>query len=76
VHAQNSPLDTVQNESSPILCSHVRSKTSETEYQKTHKERPSNEIQTTLNLLFKEHKRSLYAQDFTKVWISWFFKRL
>jgi hypothetical protein len=31
-----------------FLCSHVRSKTSETEYQKTHKERPSNEIQTTL----------------------------
>jgi uncharacterized protein YjbI with pentapeptide repeats len=50
-----------------ILCSHVRSKTSETEYQKTHKERPSNEIQTTLNLLFKEHKRGLYAQDFAKV---------
>jgi uncharacterized protein YjbI with pentapeptide repeats len=50
-----------------ILCSHVRSKTSETEYQKTHKERPSNEIQTTLNLLFKEHKHGLYAQDFAKV---------
>jgi hypothetical protein len=31
------------------------------------KERPSNEIQTTLNLLFKEHKRGLYAQDFAKV---------
>jgi hypothetical protein len=27
----------------------------------------SNEIQTTLNLLFKEHKRGLYAQDFAKV---------
>ncbi|SHN93299.1 pentapeptide repeat-containing protein [bacterium endosymbiont of Bathymodiolus sp. 5 South] len=50
-----------------ILCSHVRSKTSETEYQKTHKERPSNEIQTTLNLLFKEEKRGLYTQDFAKV---------
>ncbi|VVM25976.1 hypothetical protein BSPWISOXPB_7444 [uncultured Gammaproteobacteria bacterium] len=43
-----------------ILCSHVRSKTSETEYQKTHKERPSNEIQTTLNLLFKE-KEPVYT---------------
>jgi uncharacterized protein YjbI with pentapeptide repeats len=50
-----------------ILCSHVRSKTSETEYQKTHKERPSNEIQTTLNLLFKEEERGLYTQDFAKV---------
>jgi hypothetical protein len=35
-----------------ILCSHVRSKTSEVVYQETHEERPSNEIQTTLNLLF------------------------
>ena len=50
-----------------ILCSHVRSKTSETEYQKTHKERPSNEIQTTLNLLFKEEEHGLYTQDFAKV---------
>jgi hypothetical protein len=40
-----------------------RSKTSETEYQKTHKERPSNEIQTTLNLLFKEKEHGLYTQD-------------
>jgi predicted transcriptional regulator len=27
----------------------------------------ADEIQTTLNLLFKEHKRGLYAQDFAKV---------
>jgi hypothetical protein len=27
----------------------------------------TNEIQTTLNLLFKEHERGLYAQDFAKV---------
>jgi hypothetical protein len=46
-----------------ILCSHIRSKTNEQEYKKNHEERPSNEIQTTLNLLFKEHKRGLYAQD-------------
>ncbi|CAC9994701.1 hypothetical protein, partial [uncultured Gammaproteobacteria bacterium] len=32
-----------------ILCSHIRSKTDEAEYQKTHSERPSNEIQTTIN---------------------------
>ena len=50
-----------------ILCSHIRSKTNEAAYQETHKERPSNEIQTTLNLLFNEHKYSLYAQDFAKV---------
>jgi hypothetical protein len=30
-----------------ILCSHIRSKTNETEYKYTHSKRPSNEIQTT-----------------------------
>ncbi|SHN94140.1 pentapeptide repeat-containing protein, partial [bacterium endosymbiont of Bathymodiolus sp. 5 South] len=50
-----------------ILCSHVRSKTSEAAYQKTHKERPSNEIQTTLNLLLKEKECGLYTQGFAKV---------
>ncbi|VVH66801.1 hypothetical protein BSPLISOX_1961 [uncultured Gammaproteobacteria bacterium] len=49
-----------------ILCSHVRSKTNEEAYQETHEERPSNEIQTTLNLLFNKHKHGLYAQDFAK----------
>jgi hypothetical protein len=34
---------------------------------RTHKESPSNEIQTTLNLLFNEHKHGLYAQDFAKI---------
>jgi hypothetical protein len=47
-----------------ILCSYVRSKTNEVAYQKTYTERPSNEIQTTLNLLFKEKERGLYTQDF------------
>jgi hypothetical protein len=32
-----------------ILCSYVRSKTNEMAYQETYTERPSNEIQTTLN---------------------------
>jgi hypothetical protein len=50
-----------------ILCSHIRSKTNEVAYQETHEEHPSNEIQTTLNLLFKEHERGLYTQDFAKV---------
>ena len=48
-----------------ILCSHIRSKTNEAEYQKTHSERPSNEIQTTINLLFKEE--GLYKQEFARV---------
>jgi uncharacterized protein YjbI with pentapeptide repeats len=48
-----------------ILCSHIRSKTSEKDYQENHKNRPSNEIQTTINLLFKA-KIGLYAQDFAK----------
>jgi hypothetical protein len=50
-----------------ILCSYVRSKTNEMAYQETYTERPSNEIQTTLNLLFKEEKCGLYTQDFAKV---------
>ena len=45
-----------------ILCSHIRSKTQELDYQTTHKKRPSNEIQTCINLLFKEN--GLYQQDF------------
>ena len=36
-----------------ILCSHIRTKTQEPEYQKKHKDRPSNEIQTAINLLFR-----------------------
>ena len=45
-----------------ILCSHIRSKTQELDYQTTHKNRPSNEIQTCINLLFKEN--GLYQQNF------------
>ena len=45
-----------RKEIAQILCSHVRSKTEEKErYQKDHKDRPSNEIQTTIDLLFKEN---------------------
>ena len=36
-----------------ILCSHIRTKTQEKKYQKKHKDRPSNEIQTAINLLFR-----------------------
>ncbi|WP_369178350.1 pentapeptide repeat-containing protein [Candidatus Thiodubiliella endoseptemdiera] len=47
-----------------ILCSHIRSKTNEDKYKNEHKKRPSNEIQTTIDLLFRED--GLYAQDFAK----------
>ncbi len=47
-----------------ILCSHIRSKTNETKYQNTYKKLPSNEIQTTIDLLFK--KDGLYNQGFAK----------
>ena len=63
-----------------ILCSHIRSKTNELEYQKNHGirpkidsllepennqiGRPSNEIQTTIDLLFKE--KGLYAKEFAR----------
>ena len=38
------------------LCRHIRTKTQESEYQENYKNRPSNEIQTTINLLFKGGK--------------------
>ena len=42
-----------------ILCSHIRTKTQEPEYQKNHKDRPSSEIQTTIDLLFREEKSDM-----------------
>ena len=45
-----------RQEIAQILCSHMRSKTEEKGekgYQKVYNKRPSNEIQTTINLLFK-----------------------
>jgi hypothetical protein len=33
----------------------------------THSKRPSNEIQTTIDLLFKEKEEGLYTQDFARV---------
>jgi hypothetical protein len=38
-----------------ILCSHIRSKTNEQEYKKNHEERPSNEIQTTLDTAYPQN---------------------
>ena len=40
-----------------ILCAHIRTVTSEKDYQDKYKEHPSNEIQTILNLLFKKDKK-------------------
>ena len=55
-------------EVSQILCSHIRSKTNEPDYKEEHKDRPSNEIQTTIDLLLKDKNgnKGLYCQDFAK----------
>ena len=42
-----------------ILCSHVRSITTTEEYKKRNEERPSNEIQSILDLLFRDAQRKL-----------------
>ena len=51
-----------------ILCSHIRSKTNEPDYKEEHKDRPSNEIQSTIDLLLKNQdgNKGLYCQDFAK----------
>ena len=57
-----------RKEVAQILCSHIRSKTNEPDYKKEHKERASNEIQTTIDLLLKDKNgnKGLYCQDFAK----------
>ena len=57
-----------RKEVAQILCSHIRSKTNEPDYQKEHKDRPSNEIQSTIDLLLKDKdgNKGLYCQDFAK----------
>ena len=57
-----------RKEVSQILCSHIRSKTNEPDYKKEHKERASNEIQSTIDLLLKDKNgnKGLYCQDFAK----------
>ncbi len=57
-----------RKEVAQILCSHVRSKTNEQEYQKNHKDRPSNEIQTTIDLLVrnKNGNTGIYCHDFAQ----------
>ena len=57
-----------RKEVSQILCSHIRSKTNEADYKKEHNKRPSNEIQSTIDLLLKNQdgNKGLYCQDFAK----------
>ena len=57
-----------RKEVSQILCSHIRSKTNEPDYKKEHNKRPSNEIQSTIDLLLKNQdgNKGLYCQDFAK----------
>lgn len=47
-----------------ILCSHIRSKTEENAYREKHNSKPSNEIQTAIDVLFKnsESLQGLYVQ--------------
>lgn len=47
-----------------ILCSHIRSKTREKKYQEDNSEKPSNEIQTAINLLFRNvsGQKGLYCK--------------
>ena len=45
-----------------ILCAHIRTITSDTVYQKKYKDKPSNEIQTILNLLFKNDKNLIFTE--------------
>ena len=57
-----------RKEVAQILCSHIRSKTNEPDYKEEHKDRPSNEIQSTIDLLLKNQdgNKGLYCQDFAK----------
>ena len=57
-----------RKEVAQILCSHIRSKTNEPDYKEEHKDRPSNEIQSTIDLLLKDKdgNKGLYCQDFAK----------
>jgi len=68
-----------------ILCSHIRTITREKDYQEKHIEKPSNEVQTVINLLFKKDRNNklifddcnknfkdafLCGSDFTKALIN------
>ena len=54
-----------QSQIAQILCSHIRVKTQEKKYRKKHKDRPSDEIQTTIDLLFRDvnNDRGIYCRS-------------
>jgi len=47
-----------------ILCAHVRTITSDKAYQEKYSAKPSNEIQTILDFLFKKNKKSIFENCF------------
>ena len=56
-----------------ILCSHIRTITSDKEYQEKYKEKPSNETQTIINLLLKKNKNGkLIFNDCVKNFVGTF----
>ena len=55
-----------------ILCAHIRSTTSEGEYQSKHKSKPSEEVQNLLTLLFVQN-HDVYIQfyvDLQRAWLN------
>ena len=46
-----------REQAAQILCSHIRSKTEEDKYRERHPAQPSNEIQTAIDLLFKDYDK-------------------
>lgn len=48
-----------------ILCSYIRGKTQETEYQKNYKDKPSPEIQSIIDVLFKDKKHREVYKNYT-----------
>jgi uncharacterized protein YjbI with pentapeptide repeats len=49
-----------------ILCAHIRTITDEKEYQEKYSEKPSNETQTIINLLFKKEHDKLIFDEYSK----------
>lgn len=54
-----------------ILCAHIRQTTREEEYRITHTDKPSEEIQTLLTLLFVEERRELFNNCYVNLQGSW-----
>ena len=54
-----------------ILCAHIRQTTSEEAYRIAHKEKPSEEIQALLTLLFVERRREIFKNCYVNLQGSW-----